>query len=114
MILCEVTLWRLTDSQDITSPSKPSDATIENYKATLSYCYNCNKEIPENSKYCPWCQVELWVVCPICGNGYSSRYPACNQCGTNRKVYLREHERLKEERFEQQRRLEEKTHRWES
>ena len=77
-------------------------------QAQMMFCYKCNQVIPANSAFCPWCQTELFVTCPKCGNKYSSQYPACNQCGTNLKVYMIEQERLKEERKrveEEQRRL---------
>ena len=57
-------------------------------QAQMMFCYKCNQVIPANSAFCPWCQTELFVTCPKCGNKYSSQYPACNQCGTNLKVYI--------------------------
>lgn len=60
----------------------------------MMLCYNCNKNIPINSKFCPWCQTELYTECPKCRTKYSSQYPACNQCGTNVKEFLREQEIL--------------------
>ena len=53
------------------------------------FCYNCNNVIPSNSTFCPYCQIKLFAECPKCGTKYSSQYPACNQCGTNREEYLR-------------------------
>ena len=50
----------------------------------MMFCYNCSRAIPANSAFCPWCQTELFVTCPKCGNKYSSQYPTCNQCGTKR------------------------------
>lgn len=55
----------------------------------MMFCYKCNNVIPGNSRYCPYCQVELFTTCPKCGVKYSSQYPVCNQCGTNREEYLR-------------------------
>ncbi len=54
----------------------------------MMFCYNCNNVIPGNSIYCPCCQVKLFTKCPKCGAKYSSQYPSCNQCGTNREEYL--------------------------
>ena len=50
-------------------------------------CYACGEVIPDNSKFCPYCSKELYVTCPKCGQIYSSQYPVCSQCGTNRKKY---------------------------
>lgn len=58
-------------------------------------CYACGEVIPDNSKFCPYCSTELYVKCPKCGQTYSSQYPACNQCGTNREKYNKERERAR-------------------
>lgn len=60
----------------------------------MMFCYKCNNVIPGNSRYCPYCQVELFTTCPKCGVKYSSQYPVCNQCGTNREEYLRTQRRV--------------------
>lgn len=60
-------------------------------------CYACGEVIPDNSKFCPYCSKELYVKCPKCGQTYSSQYPACNQCGTNRNEY---YERIRKEKIE--------------
>ena len=65
-------------------------------------CYNCGKDIPNKSNFCPWCQIELHANCPKCGNIYSSQYPACNQCGTNRETYLAEQEIREQELMKKQ------------
>lgn len=74
-------------------------------------CHACGEIIPSNSEYCPYCSKELYVKCPKCGNTYSSQFPACNKCGTNRKQYYRqleaekkEAERLEKERIQEQER----------
>ena len=59
-------------------------------------CYSCGEIIPADSKFCPHCSKELWVNCPSCGKSYSSQYPACHYCGTNRADYY-ERERKKKE-----------------
>jgi len=50
-------------------------------------CYACGEIIPANSEYCPYCSKELYVMCPKCGHKYSSQFPACNKCGTNREEF---------------------------
>jgi RNA polymerase subunit RPABC4/transcription elongation factor Spt4 len=60
-------------------------------------CYACGEIIPSDSKFCPYCSRELFVVCPKCGHKYSSQFPACNQCGTNRNKY---YEQLRKEKLE--------------
>ena len=54
----------------------------------MMFCYKCNNVIPANSRFCPCCNIELYTTCPKCGIQYSSQYPVCNQCGTNRQEYL--------------------------
>ena len=69
-------------------------------------CYSCGEIIPANSEYCPYCSKELYVMCPKCGHKYSSQFPACNKCGTNRKEYFKEqkeNERKERERQEAER-----------
>lgn len=51
-------------------------------------CYACGEIIPADSKFCPYCSKELFVTCPQCGHKYSSQFPACNMCGTNRGKYI--------------------------
>lgn len=76
----------------------PEDDVISPTASTMSYqphmpqmmiCYKCNREIPDKSKFCPWCQAELYTICPKCGEQYSSEYPSCYHCGTNRGEYLK-------------------------
>lgn len=62
----------------------------------MTFCYKCNNVIPVDSKFCPYCQIELYTTCPKCGIKYSSQYPACNQCGTNKLEYLESQKREKE------------------
>jgi hypothetical protein len=61
-------------------------------------CWACGEVIPADSKYCPLCSTELFVKCPKCGHEYSSQYPSCNQCGTNREEYFKEERKKQEER----------------
>lgn len=95
-------VWdELTPSEDENiSPAPFSQPT----QPQMTFCYNCNQVIPANSVFCPWCQIELFVICPKCGNKYSSQYPACNQCGTNRVNFYQEQERIKQQHLEEQRR----------
>ena len=62
----------------------------------MMFCYKCNNVIPGDSRYCPYCQVELFTTCPKCGAKYSSQYPACSKCGTNRQEYLQAQKREQE------------------
>lgn len=57
-------------------------------------CWACGEIIPADSKYCPHCSTNLYVTCPKCGKEYSSQYPACNECGTNRVKFLEEQQRI--------------------
>lgn len=104
--ISEKAVWdELVPSED----EKTSSASFgQSAQAQMMFCYKCNQVIPANSAFCPWCQTELFVTCPKCGNKYSSQYPSCNQCGTNLKVYMLEQERLKEERIKKQRQEEER------
>ena len=65
-------------------------------------CYACNEIIPIGTTYCPVCGKKLLVTCPKCGHEYSSQYPVCSKCGTNREEYI-----------ERRRREEEKKRAWE-
>lgn len=53
----------------------------------MMFCYKCNNVIPSDSRFCPYCQIQLFIKCPKCGANYSSQYPACSKCGTNREEY---------------------------
>ncbi len=79
-----------------------------NYSPKTMACYSCGEIIPINSEYCPYCSKELYVTCPKCGHKYSSQFPACNKCGTNRNQYYRKLEAEKEEarKLEEKRRQE--------
>jgi predicted RNA-binding Zn-ribbon protein involved in translation (DUF1610 family) len=52
-------------------------------------CYACNEIIPIGATYCPVCGKKLLVTCPMCGHEYSSQYPVCSKCGTNRVQYIK-------------------------
>ena len=60
-------------------------------------CYACNEIIPLGATYCPVCGKKLIVTCPKCGHEYSSQYPVCSECGTNREEY-NERKRREEEK----------------
>ena len=91
--ISEKAVWdELVPSED----EKTSSASFEqSAQAQMMFCYKCNQVIPANSAFCPWCQTELFVTCPKCGHKYSSQYPACNQCGTDLKLYTLEQKRRK-------------------
>ena len=74
------------------------------------FCWACGEVIPADSKYCPVCSTELFVKCPKCGHEYSSQYPSCNQCGTNREEYFEEERRKQEEKERAE--LDERVRRW--
>ena len=77
-------------------PSIEKQPQVSNVGSTV--CFACGEIIPADSKFCPYCSRELYVTCPKCGNKYSSQFPACNQCGTNREKFLeekKENEKLK-------------------
>ena len=73
-------------------------------------CFKCGKLIPQDSDFCPFCQTQLFVICPNCSFRYSAEYPSCYKCGTNRKEYLeqREREREHEQREREQREYEQR------
>ena len=68
-------------------------------------CYACSEIIPLGSTFCPVCGKKLLVTCPNCGHEYSSQYPVCSKCGTNREEYNERKRREEEER--QRKRIEE-------
>lgn len=72
----------------------------------MMFCYNCNNVIPGNSTFCPYCQIKLFTECPKCGASYSSQYPSCSQCGTNRQEYFAQQqiERERKEAIEREQR----------
>ena len=72
----------------------------ESSKTTV--CYACNEIIPLGATFCPVCGKRLIVTCPNCGNEYSSQYPVCSKCGTNREEYNERKRREEEERQRKQ------------
>ena len=82
----EKAVWEGSISPDNDTPSIGSHMQAQ---SQMMFCYKCNNVIPGNSTFCPYCQIKLFVECPKCGAKYSSQYPACNQCGTNREEYLK-------------------------
>lgn len=81
--------------------SEPHYSSSNNggYASNTMVCYACNEIIPANSEFCPYCCKKLYVKCPKCGHTYSSQFPACNKCGTNREKYNIElEERRKEDK----------------
>lgn len=94
--VAEKVIWEDSISPDNEASLASSQPQMQT-QPQMTFCYKCNNVIPGNSKYCPYCQTELYVVCPKCGEKYSSQYPSCSQCGTNRKEYL-ELQRREQER----------------
>lgn len=76
--------------------SQPQAVTVESM-----VCHACGEIIPADSKFCPYCSILLWVKCPKCGKTYSSQFPACNECGTNRQDYLKEQQQIAQRRDEE-------------
>lgn len=98
--ISEKAVWsEIVPSED----EKASQVSLEQQlKTAKMFCYKCDQVIPADSVFCPWCQTELFVTCPQCGNKYSSQYPSCNQCGINRENYLAEQKRREVERIRQE------------
>lgn len=71
-------------------------STNSQMQQQMMFCYKCNNVIPNDSLFCPYCQTNLYAVCPRCGEIYSSQYPACRKCGTNREEYLQRQRELEE------------------
>ena len=65
-------------------------------------CYACGEIIPVGSTFCPACGKQLLVECPNCGHEYSSQYPVCSKCGTNREKYIERKRREEAERKRKQ------------
>lgn len=80
-------------TSDYQGTNTPHYNSSYNYSPKTMACYSCGEIIPLNSEYCPYCSKELYVTCPKCGHKYSSQFPACNKCGTNRVDYNKESER---------------------
>lgn len=73
-------------------------------------CYKCSEIIPLGSTFCPVCGERLLVECPNCGHEYSSQYPVCSKCGTNREEY-NERKRREENKSDQEIKLKEEASR---
>ena len=102
-----------------TDSNTPTVAPQMQTQPQMMFCYKCNNVIPGDSKFCPCCRTELYVLCPKCGVQYSSQYQICSQCGTDRLEYLQLQmkeqeriaateleERLRKEKLERKRREE--------
>lgn len=80
---------RIQDSNDVNQETSRR-VGVESSDKQFMVCYNCANVIPQDSEYCPFCGIKLFVSCPKCGHHHSSQYPICNKCGTNREEYLEE------------------------
>jgi len=81
------------------------DSSYDSSPKTM-VCFACGEIIPSDSEYCPYCRKKLYVKCPKCGNTYSSQFPACNKCGTNRNQYLKAEKEREQIKAKEQARLE--------
>ena len=68
--------------------SQSTNYMLQTENVGVIACYACGEIIPADSKFCPYCSKRLYVTCPKCGHKYSSQFPACNQCGTNRIKFI--------------------------
>lgn len=103
----EKAIWEGTITPDNDTPSLASQMQTQ---PQMMFCYKCNNVIPGDSNFCPYCQIELYVTCPKCGLKYSSQYPSCSQCGTNREEYI-ELQRMEQERIDAKKQEESKLRR---
>ena len=65
----EKAIWEGSISPDNDVPSWGSQMQTQ---PQMMFCYKCNNVIPNNSKFCPYCQIKLFTECPKCGTSYSS------------------------------------------
>lgn len=89
-------------SQSTSQNGSPSNTMV---------CHACGEIIPMHSIFCPYCSKNLYVTCPKCGSTYSSQFPACSNCGTNREIYYKQQEverqKAAREKEERERRIRE-------
>jgi hypothetical protein len=98
----------VTSDNDFTPTASQSQFAFQPMsQPQMMFCYKCNNVLPSGSKYCPFCQTELYVSCPKCEVKYSSQYPNCSQCGTNRQKFIQMEKKEQERKaaIEQQKRL---------
>ena len=76
-------------------------------------CYACSEIIPLGSTFCPVCGKKLLVTCPKCGHDYSSQYPVCSKCGTNREQYNKQLEVERQKRIIEEQEKESQLREWE-
>jgi membrane protease subunit (stomatin/prohibitin family) len=63
------------------SPAQPGAAPTS--AASTITCYNCNAQIPANSKFCPECGADQTAkACPNCGTKNPPNAKFCTNCGT--------------------------------
>lgn len=71
--------------QDAMNPTTPQQAQPQNSNAGgTTKCPNCNKDIPDTSKFCPECgtQIPKKKFCSNCGKPVSPTAKFCPECGT--------------------------------
>lgn len=63
------------------SPAQPGGAPTS--AASTVTCWNCNAQIPANTKFCPECGAnQSPKVCPTCGTQNAPNAKFCTNCGT--------------------------------
>ena len=63
------------------TPAQPGAAPTSS-AATMT-CWNCNAQIPANTRFCPECGSNQQArACPSCGTSNPSTSKFCNNCGT--------------------------------
>ena len=91
--------------------SYKSSAYEESPKTTV--CYACSEIIPLGSTFCPVCGKKLLVTCPNCGFEYSSQFPVCGKCGTDREQYNKQLEAKRQKEIAEKQEKERKQRAWE-
>lgn len=76
-------------------------------------CYACSEIIPLGSTFCPVCGKKLLVTCPNCGFEYSSQFPVCSKCGTDREQYNKQLEAKRQKEIAEKQEKERKQRAWE-